>query len=393
MPPIAQHAQHAQKRFGHLLTIHCQRMPMNDSPSSCQDFQILRPAQLAEQVARSSSWLWHGYLAPRKVTALVSPPKSGKTTLVSILLARCLQGGQLAGLPVAPGRCVVVSEESPDDWAARCGRLAIGDNVQFLCRPFRGAHPTDAQWLSLVAALEARHRQEALDLVVIDPLATLLPAYAETCAPKMIDCLLPLQALATHGPAVWLLHHPGKGRQPDGQAGRGPNALSGFADVVMEMSPLRRSRSRDRRRRICAYSRYAETHRHIILELTPDATDYLARTDDTGTPLARNWPEVYGILAGSNFKLTQQRILNELSLFEGDPPDRSTLSRWLKRAAQQGIICCEGGGLRAHPLCYWLPGREPLLYPGDKASEQEKQAWRDRLAAHERALREQKKSA
>jgi hypothetical protein len=36
----------------------------------------------------------------------------------------------------------------------------------------------------------------ALDLVVLDALATLLPGYAETSAPKMLDCLLPLQALA-----------------------------------------------------------------------------------------------------------------------------------------------------------------------------------------------------
>jgi hypothetical protein len=344
-------------------------------------------------VQLSSSWLWHGYLAPGKVTALISPPKSGKTTLLSILLARSLQGGQLAGLPVAPARCFVVSEEAADDWAARCRRLAIADNVQFLCRPFRGAHPTDAQWLSLVADLEARHRQEALDLVVIDPLATLLPSYAETCAPKLIDCLLPLQALASLGPAVWLMHHPAKGKRPDGQAGRGPNSLPGFADIVMEMSHCRRARSRDRRRRICAYSRYDETRRHLILELNPDANDYLVRTDETGTPLARNWPEVHCILSSANFKFTQERILNELSCLTDDPPDRSTLSRWLKRATKQGVICCGGSGYRSDPFCYWLPGREPLLWPGDKASEQEKQAWRERLAAHERALREQQKSA
>ncbi len=57
---------------------------------------------------------------------------------------------------------------------------------------------------------EALHRQEALDLVVLDALAPLLPGYAETCAPKLLDCTLPLQALANQGPAAWLLHHPAK---------------------------------------------------------------------------------------------------------------------------------------------------------------------------------------
>jgi len=230
--------------------------------------------------------------------------------------------------------------------------------------------------------------------VVIDPLATLLPPYAETCAPKMIACLLPLQALAHQGPAVWLLHHPAKGKRPDGQAGRGPSSLPGFADVVMEMTPCRRARSRNRRRRIYAYSRYEETRRHIILELQPDGADYLVCTDETGMPLARNWQEVIWILADATHKLTQERILRELTLLrDDDPPDRTTLLRWLKRATRQGLICQDGSGYRGDPFCYWLPGREPLLYPGDQASEEQKNAWRELLAAHRQAQRQQQAAA
>src|SRR5439155_4173994 len=102
-----------------------------------------------------------------------------------------------------------------------CRQLGLGPNVQFLCRPFHGARPTDAQWFALIASLEAFHRQEGLHLVVLDALATLLPGYTETSAPKMLDCLLPLQALANLGLAVWLLHHPAKGKRDDGQTARG----------------------------------------------------------------------------------------------------------------------------------------------------------------------------
>jgi hypothetical protein len=137
----------------------------------------LRPAELAESQKSDLVWLWRGFLAAHKVTALVSPPKSGKTTLQSILLARFGQGSQLADLPVAAARVLVVSEEAPADWDARCRRLAIGQHVQFLCRPFHGARPTDAQWLALIAHLEAMQRRDGLDLLVIDPLATLLPGY------------------------------------------------------------------------------------------------------------------------------------------------------------------------------------------------------------------------
>jgi hypothetical protein len=77
----------------------------------------------------------------------------------------------------------------------------------------------------------------------------------------------------------------------------------------------------------------------------------------------------------------------------GPPPDRSTLSRWLKRATRQGLICCEGTGYRGDGFRYWLPGREPLLWPGGDASEAEKQAWRDRCAEHHHKLRERPASA
>jgi hypothetical protein len=63
--------------------------------------QLLRPTQISATTKDVSPWLWHGYLAPAKVTLLSSQWKSGKITLVSVLLARLANGGQLAGLPVA----------------------------------------------------------------------------------------------------------------------------------------------------------------------------------------------------------------------------------------------------------------------------------------------------
>jgi hypothetical protein len=57
-------------------------------------------------------------------------------------------------------------------------------------------------------------------------------------------------------------------------------------------------------------------------------------------------------------------------------------------ATQQDLICCSGSGYRGDRFRYWLPGHEPLLWPGNNASEEEKQAWRERSAAHTRGLGE-----
>jgi len=71
---------------------------------------------------------------------------------------------------------------------------------------------------------------------------------------------------------------------------------------------------------------------------------------------------------------------------EGDPPDRSTLSRWLKRATQQGLIRCSGSGRRCDGFRYWLPGHEPLLWPGSDASFEEQEAWRERTHLYAKGL-------
>jgi hypothetical protein len=235
--------------------------------------------------------------------------------------------------------------------------------------------------------VETLHRREALELVVIDALAALLPGYAETCAPKLLDCLLPVQALAAAGPAVWLLHHPAKAKRIDGQSARGSGALSGLADILMEMSCVRRARSRDRRRRICAYSRYDETPRHKIIELDAAGADYLVRNDTAGTPVVGVWPEVHYILEHTDKKLTLHAILEQWPAAEHDPPERSTLSRWLKRAVQQGLVLREGTGYRDDPHRYWLSESELYLWPGRNAPYEEQQAWRLRCFEREQDRR------
>src|SRR5204863_5385292 len=137
---------------------------------------------------------------------LTSQWKSGKTTLVSVLLARMKQGGRLAGLPVTRGRAVVVTEEGPEHWVRRAAKLDLRGHVFWVCRPFRGK-PTPPQWQDLLAGLAAARTPRRLDLVVIDPLASFLPGRDESNAGLMLEALLPLQQLTACGLSVLVLHH------------------------------------------------------------------------------------------------------------------------------------------------------------------------------------------
>src|SRR4051812_34518489 len=93
-------------------------------------------------------------------------------------------------------------------------------------------------------------------------------------AAGMLEALMPLGALTRDGMAVMLLHHPGPGSRPMGQAARGSGALRGHVDVSIEM----RHPGGDpftRRRRFLSLSRHADTPRQLLLELNADGTEYL----------------------------------------------------------------------------------------------------------------------
>ena len=323
-------------------------------------------------------WLWLGYLGPGKVTLLTSQWKSGKTTLVSLLLARMQQGGQLAGLPVTAGQAFIISEESEADWRPRFQHLGIRDHVDLLCRPFT-AQPTMDQWLALMDTAAALHQRQGLALVVIDSLASFLPAHCENSASALLECLTPLQRLTSAGLSVLLPHHPRKGKTLAGQAARGSGALPSFVDIIIEMGYYAQPDDLDRRRRLLAFSRHDQTPRHLLIELQDDGKDYVVLQSGVEAAFGESWQAVLDVLASAQRKLTRQEILAQWSP-DYDKPDATTLWRWLSRAVDQGQVRQDGTGRPQHPFRYWLPERQEWM-PPEGGTKEELQAWNDRCVA------------
>jgi len=97
--------------------------------------------------------------------------------------------------------------------------------VQLLSRPFPG-RPTCDDWHRLIDLAADAAAGGALDLFVVDPLASFLPGHCESDAGTLIEALQPLQplhALTDRGAAVLLLHNPRKNAAQAGSwpAGRG----------------------------------------------------------------------------------------------------------------------------------------------------------------------------
>src|SRR6266540_7221448 len=89
-------------------------------------------------------WIWEGLVAEDAITLLSAPEKTGKTTLLSLLLDRRREGGQLLGRAVRPGRTVLCSEESLSLWALRQPPLDFGSGLEFH-RPIDST-PSPRRW-------------------------------------------------------------------------------------------------------------------------------------------------------------------------------------------------------------------------------------------------------
>ncbi len=144
-------------------------------------------------------WLWHGLLAAGNVTLLTGLWKAGKTTLLSLLLARRQHGGSLAGLAVKPGKTVIVTEEHRSLWAERVRRLGLRDGICLFSRPFDSI-PRPEEWQALIARILQLRDSDAVDLAVIDPLAPFLQR--ENSPRAIFQSLLPLAALTRQGMAI-----------------------------------------------------------------------------------------------------------------------------------------------------------------------------------------------
>ena len=327
------------------------------APSSSQSkYPTLWLPDLERATMPAPEWLWYGYLAPGLVTLLTSQWKTGKTTLLAMLLDRLKSGGRVADLAVGAGRAAVVSEEAPQLWRHRSARFDFGRHVCWVCRPFP-KKPTMADWSELLAHVGDLRREHGLQLAVFDALAAFLPSGTENHAGTMVEALKPLQQLAESGLSVLVLHHTKKGTVLDGQSARGSGALPACVDILIEMHWHRRATESDRRRRLLAWSRYEDTPRQLVIELNEAGTDYLSLGDLEAEEFTGNWHALMGVLLSADRKLTRKALLERWPE-DAAKPDPISLYRWLLHGFGSGKVCREGTGRRGDPHRYWLPGRE-----------------------------------
>lgn len=300
-------------------------------------------------------WLWHGYLAPGYTTMLTSRWKTGKTTLLSLLLSRMGAGGELCGATVRPGRAYIVSEEDAQLWRRRDERVGFGDHVSWLCRPFTSI-PNGRDYQELIQHIIRVQQRQSLDLVVFDPLAYVYPGMDENSATAMRVALEPLRQLTKRGLAVLILHHCRKAPAASGTAARGSSALPAHVDIAIEME-LPDANATSRRRRLSAKSRFEETPAERLIQLDELSKHYAIVDKANEDDFSNGWTIMRMVFEDAIGKLTRKQV--ELHWPDDYPrPNDITLWRWLDLACERQLLSRGGAGRKKDPFMYWLPGRD-----------------------------------
>src|SRR5947209_9649081 len=151
------------------------------------------------------SWIWDGLVALEAVTLLSAPEKVGKTTLLSLLLDRRREGGQLLGRTVRPGRTILCSEETTSLWALRQPPLDFGPQLEYH-QPI-GSNPTPRRWRRFIDHL-LDLAEDSFDLLVIDTVTSFLPG-APNMRGALRKALNELRVVCDRPAGVLLLHQTG----------------------------------------------------------------------------------------------------------------------------------------------------------------------------------------
>jgi len=296
-------------------------------------------------------WLWDGLIAEDAVTLLSAPEKTGKTTLLSLLLDRRREGGQLLGKAVRPGRTILCSEENSSLWALRQPPLDFGHQLEY--HSPLGSNPSPRRWRRFIDHLLG-FGEDYFDLLAIDTVMSFLPA-AQNNPSALRKALNELRVVSNLPAGILLLHQTCAARSRS--RARGP--LTAFADILIDMQPPPGNRF-TRRRHFYGVGRYPGTLQHVAAELNPEGTDYLLLAQNPPhAALAPALEMLQQLLGQSLAPLTRQEILARWPQAE-PPPRADSLWRCLTRGCELGILVRTGAGTRAEAFRYELAEREPV---------------------------------
>lgn len=231
----------------------------DDAAESVGSLAFVSAAELRAHTPDEPDWCWEGFAAPEILTLLAKPPKAGGSTFTCALAAAVAsEAGSFLGRAINGGPVVYVSEEPAGTLAHKLPSI---EGIRVLTRD--AAHPKPP-WAELVAgAIEEAVRVGAV-LLVVDtlPYWASMAAEAEKDAGAAQAAMAPLLDATREGLAVLADLHMRKGGGEDGEGVRGSSAITGMADIVIELGRGKHPRERV----LLTLSRFPSTPGSLVIE-------------------------------------------------------------------------------------------------------------------------------
>jgi putative DNA primase/helicase len=290
------------------------------------------------------NWLVRGYVAQGAITLLTGRAKaSGKSTFVSHMLARVLDGHHFLGQLTQKTGVVYLTEER-DTFTEVLKRSGLLGRSEFKFLRYDPAR--DATFAEQIAAARQVAKEIGAKILVVDTIAQFLALRGDTEneAGAALEALKPLQEAAREGLAVIAVHHEKKGSSDVGDGGRGSSAFAGAVDIIVS---LRRPEGQTSPgvRVLHALSRFPATPTVQYVELTEHG--YEPR-DEGGVVTAAAEKVLL-----QNAPASECEALPISTLIQGTEIKEPTARKAAKKLVTEGSLKETGDGVKGSPRKYW----------------------------------------
>lgn len=306
------------------------------------------PLQIGSETPDTPSWMVRGYAALQAITEIDGKIKSsGKTTLVTHLVAAILDGQPFLGQPTTKTKVCYVTEQTPATFREaleRAGLMGRGDELRVVFR----RDVAHVAWPDLVQTIAADALRDGYGVLIVDTLAKLAGIVNENDSGECALAMVPLQNAAHDGLAIIVCRHDRKAGGDVGESGRGSSAISGDVDIILA---LRRPEGNQpsTRRVIESLSRYTETPEKVVIELGEDG--YVLLGDSEAVALADAVRIVSAHLGGEyeqKESWTTDELVNETEL------NRAAVQRAIRDLMGRGSVTRSGTGKRGDPYQFTI---------------------------------------
>jgi hypothetical protein len=305
--------------------------------------------EIGEAVQEEITWVVRPLIARGVVTEIDGKVKSaGKTTFLTHISKRVVEGGTFMGEPTTKTRVVYLTEEPRRAFREalrRAGLLDCGDlRVMF----WHDIYEID--WPNIVEIAVKECERIGASMLVVDTLGQFasIQGDGENSAGEALAAVQPLQiAAARHNLAVVFTRHERKSGGEVGDSGRGSSATGGAVDTIIS---IRRGdgNSQPNVRVLQALSRFDEIPTKLIVELT-DA-GYVSHGGETQIAAQNAQSAVLNVAP-----TTEDAATTLDDFVEATGCKRTVTQNAVKRLVENGELNQVGKGSKGSPRRYWKP--------------------------------------